>query len=61
MKRDAVELLRGEVRGEGLEVRVTEIEKLFGEYAGVVAEGTRMRVEVGGRKSFSVVDNGGCW
>ena len=60
VKRDGVELqFLAKSAGAGLEVRVTEIEKLFREYAGVVSPDTRVRVELGGRKSFSVTDNGG--
>ena len=61
VRRDAVELqfLAKSSSGAGLEVKVTEIEKLFREYAGALAHDTRIRLEPSGRKSFSVVDGNG--
>ncbi len=40
-------------------MKVTEIEKLFRECAGALPPDARIRLEQGGRKSFSVVDNNG--
>jgi uridine kinase len=60
VRRDAVELqFMAKASAEGLEVKVTEIEKLFRECAGALPPDARIRAEHGGRKSFSVVDNNG--